>query len=135
MVDIGESGSGLRQAKVDGMKWQFPRAEWKRTLAMLDSGKALLLRRGGAMSAAEGQAFAGGNTTDVRHEIQLAPNLVPKFSVRLRVLNPVREKLIRVFPAMRYAQRDSRQKAEQSSGQRTLAVDREDNRRVELPRT
>ncbi len=46
MVDIGESGSGLRQAKVDGMKWQFPRAEWKRTLAMLDSGKALLLRRG-----------------------------------------------------------------------------------------
>ena len=72
-----------------------------------------------------------GPKTNSRHQVELPAHLVPDEPIGLGFGDPIGQELIGILPAMSQAQRDAGQVAKKRCRQGILAVDGENDRRVE----
>src|SRR3954471_1294879 len=84
---------------------------------------------------AKGEMPVASRAAGLRDEIELALHFMPDLSRGLRIRHPVGQELIRIFVAVRETARNAGEVTEVTRGQRVLAVDGEDHRRVEASRS
>jgi hypothetical protein len=87
----------------------------------------------GPLRDAQRHPFVGRPGADGGHQVELPAHLVADEAVGLGVGHPVGQQRVRVLPAVGQPQGDVRQVAEEGRRQGALAVDGEDDRRVESP--